>query len=129
MKTTFVVTIDHSGETIDAFDELFAQYLTNDEYPFLSDYCHRAWGGYDDPIVRGVVVSSYRHAKRWEWHEEVLPTNWRRLPTTDLDNTFLRLGVGHRQYEDVERELDARSASEQDRRVAQMLGNDGPDGQ
>lgn len=56
-RRTFVVTVEHDGSSDDAFDALFAEYLTTPDYPFLGDYGPEAWGGYDGPLVHGVQVS------------------------------------------------------------------------
>jgi hypothetical protein len=55
----FTVTITHDGETDDAFDVLFRQYLTTPDYPFLVDYGPDEWNrrdGYDGPKVYAITV-------------------------------------------------------------------------
>lgn len=56
-RRVFLVEIEHTGLTDAAFDELFAQYLTLPEHPFLSDYGPRSdLSGWTGPFVTGVAV-------------------------------------------------------------------------
>lgn len=67
-RRTFVVTVEHDDLDEDGFDELFGQYLTEQEHPFLHDYSQPSWGGYKGPFVRSVSVSM-NGIERWNWRE------------------------------------------------------------
>lgn len=54
-RRTYMVTVLIEGDA-DRFDDLFREYLTTPEYPFLVDYGPRAWGGWDGPTVAAVAV-------------------------------------------------------------------------
>ena len=52
---TFTVVIETKADG-DHFDQLFAEYMTLPEGPFVEDYGPDAWGGYDGEYVTAVVV-------------------------------------------------------------------------
>jgi hypothetical protein len=47
------------------FDDLFAEYLTTDSYPFLTDYGPHSWGGFEGPLVHAVNVATPSGSRRW----------------------------------------------------------------
>lgn len=53
LEVTVKLTID--GD-VDEFAKVFAEYITEVDYPFESDFGPQAWGGYDGPFVTSCSV-------------------------------------------------------------------------
>lgn len=74
-RATFTVTIETDGDA-DELAALFGEYLTlggdgdTEASAFISDYGPGAWGGYDGPFVRTVVVErTDKIARTYSWRD------------------------------------------------------------
>lgn len=59
----YILTITHDGPTDDSIDAIVVDYLTNSEFPFLSDYSPPSAGdvrddGYEGPFIHNVTVEA-----------------------------------------------------------------------
>jgi hypothetical protein len=67
---TLTVTIVTDGD-VDWLAKATAEYLTEAEYPYLTDYSREATGGYEGPFVRKISVKIEGNSSTYSYEEPV----------------------------------------------------------